>query len=166
MQPYPHKIHPYKPFAPTGNKRSRKRRFGAALERHRRLVNTSDLPRDERSIEYLSGKHDLRLRIRPSSVPIMMRGTFSREAKAAVEAFFDYKRRHPRKIPYHEMTPLQKRMQSGFGSALLSAWVDREVEKDRAIYDAMSPEEKDRALAGILRAAFSPVQYVIDGGKK
>ena len=41
------------------------------------------------------------------------KGTFSPEAQAAADAFFAHKKEHPEPVPYEQLTPLQKRMQSG-----------------------------------------------------
>ncbi len=41
------------------------------------------------------------------------KGTFSPEARAAADAFFAHKKEHPEPVPYEQLTPLQKRMQSG-----------------------------------------------------
>lgn len=38
---------------------------------------------------------------------------FSDEAWNASTAFFIHHLRHPKPVPYHKLTPLQKRMQSG-----------------------------------------------------
>lgn len=41
------------------------------------------------------------------------KGTFSPEARAAADEFFAHKKAHPESVPYEQLTPLQKRMQSG-----------------------------------------------------
>lgn len=43
----------------------------------------------------------------------VIRGTFRPEERAVAEAFFAHKRAHPEPVPYEQLTPLQKRMQSG-----------------------------------------------------
>ena len=41
------------------------------------------------------------------------KGTFSPEAQVAADAFFAHKKEHPESVPSEQLTPLQKRMQSG-----------------------------------------------------
>ncbi len=40
-------------------------------------------------------------------------GSLSPESESVAEAFFKYKEEHPEPVPEDQMTPLQKRMQSG-----------------------------------------------------
>jgi hypothetical protein len=42
-----------------------------------------------------------------------VKGAFSPDAQKARDAFLAHKREHPEPTPYEELTPLQKRMQSG-----------------------------------------------------
>ncbi len=107
------KYHLARQFSPSGNKRTRRRRFGRALGIVQQELNQSDLSADEQRMLYLASKHELEFTIRPIPIVIRRSGRFSVEAAAAAQAFFEHKRRHPIDVPYHKMTPLQRRMQSG-----------------------------------------------------
>lgn len=48
--------------------------------------------------------------VRPA---IRREGMFSPEARATADAFLEHKKAHPEPVPYEQLSPIQKRMQSG-----------------------------------------------------